>query len=72
MAHYNNVRDGVADLDGKDFTPSHMRDNPLIFAGCAVKRLKAKPSRTQKTAVLENTHPLEATEQNEDLLIRDL
>ena len=29
-ACHNELRDGVADLAGKTFTPSHMRDNPLI------------------------------------------
>ena len=29
-AHHNDLRDGVADLAGKDFTPSHVRDDPLI------------------------------------------
>ena len=29
-AHHNELRDGVADLAGKAFTPSHIRDDPLI------------------------------------------
>ena len=36
-ACHNKLRDLVTDLVGKAFTPSHVRDNPLIFAGCAVK-----------------------------------
>ena len=28
MARHNKLRDGVADLTGKAFTPSHVRDNP--------------------------------------------
>ena len=40
MARHNELRDGVADLAGKAFTPSHLRNDPLIFAGCAVKRTK--------------------------------
>ena len=41
-ARHNKLRDGVADLAGKAFTPSHVRNAPLIFAGRAVKRMKAK------------------------------
>ena len=29
-ACHNELRDGVADLAGKSFTPSHVRDDPLI------------------------------------------
>ena len=53
-AHHNELRDGVADLAGKAFTPSHVRDDPLIYSGRAVKRTKAapagagKPTTTQK------------------------
>ena len=30
MARHNELRDGVADLAGKAFTPSHVRDDSLI------------------------------------------
>ena len=33
MARHNELRDKVADLDGKSFTRYHIRDDPLIFAG---------------------------------------
>ena len=49
-----------------------MRDNPLIFAGCAMTRPKAKPVRTSGSTNHDNTSPSEATEQKGDLLIRDL
>ena len=49
-----------------------MRDNLLIFAGCAVKRLKTKPDRYKATKATSATPPLEATKQKGDLLIRDL
>ena len=49
-----------------------MRNNPLIFAGCAVKRQKANPDRTKGTNLLDDTPTLEATEQNGELLICDL
>ena len=29
-ARHNEIHDGVADLVGKAFTPSHVHDNPLI------------------------------------------
>ena len=43
-AHHNKLRDGVADLAGKAFTPFHVRDDPLIYSGRAVKRTKAAPA----------------------------
>ena len=46
-APHNELQDRVADLAGKYFTPSHVRDNLLIFAGCAVKRPKANTARTR-------------------------
>ena len=55
-AHHNELRDGVADLAGKAFTPSHVRDDPLIYSGRAVKRTKAAPAGaggTPKHAVVQ-------------------
>ena len=40
---HNELWDGITDLAGKDFTPSHVFDDPLIFSGCAAKSPKAKP-----------------------------
>ena len=37
-ARYNKLRDGVADLAGKAFTPSHVRNDPLMYSGCDVNR----------------------------------
>ena len=71
-ARHNELRDGVADLAGKAFTPSHVRDKPLIFAGCSVKRPKAKPNRTSGSTDRESAPSPEATEQKGELLIRDL
>ena len=48
-ARHNEIWDGVADLDGKAFTPSHVRDDPLILAGRTVKRTKAKPDGASDT-----------------------
>ena len=44
MARHNELRDGVADLTGKAFTPSHMRNVPLIYSSRAVKKTKAAPA----------------------------
>ena len=71
-AHHNNLRDGVVDLAGKSFTPSPVRDDPLIFTGCAVKRPKANPARSKATTVTSATQLIEAMEHKGDLLIRDL
>ena len=49
-----------------------MRNDPLIFAGCDVKRPKENPTRIIDTTVLDNVPPLEATEQKGNLLICDL
>ena len=57
-ARYNDLRDRVADLPRKDFTPSRVRNYPFIFAGCAVKRPKENPTRTKGTAVPDVTLPL--------------
>ena len=72
-ARHNELRDGVADLAGKAFTPSHVRNDPLIYSGHAMSRTKPM------TAVYTKTDPSrerpaapEVTEQKGDLLIRDL
>ena len=59
-ARHNDLRDGVADLAGKAFTPSHVRNNPLIYQGCAVKRTKSKPAGPSDTTESDDTPP-EAT-----------
>ena len=71
-ARHNELRDGVADLAGKAFTPSHVRDDPLIYSGCAVKRMKAAPSGAGGNSNNSALKPPEVTEQKGDLLIRDL
>ena len=38
---HNELRDGVADLDIKSLTPTHMRKNLFIKPGCAVQSGKA-------------------------------
>ena len=67
---HNELRDGVADLAGKAFTPSHVRSNP-IYQGCAVNKKKAKPAGPSGITDIEET-PTEATEQKGDLPIQDL
>ena len=43
-ARHNELCDGVTDLAGKTFTPSHVRTDLLIYSGRAVKRTKATPT----------------------------
>ena len=59
-ARHNALRNRVAELAGKAFTPSHVRDNSLIFTCCSVKRPKENPASTTDTTVLDNSPPLEA------------
>ena len=71
-ARHNDLRDGVADLAGKAFTSSHVRDEPLIYSGRAVKRTKATPAGSGGKSTNALVQPPEFTEQKVDLLIRDL
>ena len=71
-ACHNELRDGVEDLVGKSFTPSHVRDNPLIYSGHNVKRTKAAPAGAGGTSKHAVVQQLEVTEHKGDLLIRDL
>ena len=48
-----------------------MRNDPLIYQGCAVTRKKAQPAGTSDSTA-PGTSPPEDTEQKGDLLIRDL
>ena len=59
------------DLAVKAFTPSQVRNDPLIYQDCAVKRPKDKPAGPSGSTNSGDT-PQEATEQKGDLLIRDL
>ena len=68
-ARHNDLRDGVADLAGKAFTTSHVRNDPFIYKGCAVKRTKSKPAGPSDTTDPDDTLP-EATEQKGVLLLR--
>ena len=69
MARHNDLRDGVAELAGKAFTPTHVGHYPLIFLCFAMKRPMAKPSRSK---AISATPQLDATEQKGNLLICDL
>ena len=68
-ARHNELRDRVVEMAVKYFTLNHMRDNPLTFAGCAVKRTKVNPARSKTTP---STQQLEAMEQKGDPSISDL
>ena len=68
-ARHNELCDGVVDLAGKAFTPTHMRNDPLIYTGCAMKKPNANPGSPKATPA---TPPLQYTEQKGGLLICDL
>ena len=59
-------------MSGKYFTPSHMRDDPLIYSGRAVKSKKATPAGDSGNKDHTVAPPPEVTEQKGGLLIRDL
>ena len=67
----NELCDGVVELSVKSFTPTCVRNDPLIFAGWAVKRPNSKPARS-KAEDKSSTPQLEATEQKGNLLIHDI
>ena len=69
---HNELRDRVSDLAGKAFTPSHVRDDPLIYSGRAVKRAKAVPARAGKKSNNPVAQLPEVMEQKGNLLIQDL
>ena len=43
MNHHNKICDGFADLSGKSFTPSYMRDDPFIHTCFTVYEGKDQP-----------------------------
>ena len=55
---HNEIRDRIADLTGKAFTPSHVR---LIYSGLAVKRTKATPPRASGNNDQAGAPPPEVT-----------
>ena len=60
MERHTEICDRVTDLARKSFTPSHMHNDPIIFAGCAVKILKAKSTRYKYITVTIATPLIEA------------
>ena len=56
----------------KAFTPSHMNDHPISFAGRSMERMKAKPTGSRGTTDRDGAPPLEAMKQKWYLLICDL
>ena len=69
MACHNELRDGVNKLAGKAFTPAHVRNDPKIFTGHAVRGGNAKCNAKGKGT--ESPPPKERKEKG-DLLIRNL
>ena len=59
-------------MAGKAFTPSHVRDDLLIYSGRTVKRIKATPDGASRNNDRAEAPPPEVMEQKDDLLIRDL
>ena len=59
-ARHNELRDGVADLASRAFTHSHVRNDPLIYQGCAVTRTKFHPAGPRDSTT-SGTSPPEAT-----------
>ena len=49
MVRHNEPCEKIADLYGKAYILTHVRDNPLIFASCDMQKTKAQPTGT--------THP---------------
>ena len=45
-AYHNELRDGVVDLSGKKFTPAHVRSDPKISTGIAIR--EGRPKENQK------------------------
>ena len=72
MARHDELRDRVAYLAGKAFTPSHVRNDPLIYSGRSVKRTKATPAGAGGKTNHAVVQPPEVTEQKGNLLIREL
>ena len=69
-ARHNELRDRVADLAGKAFTPARVRDDPLIYSGRAMSRTKPKPAGSKLTTPSDaTTEAPEIMEQKGDLLI---
>ena len=54
-AHHTELRDGGADLAGKAFTPSHVRNGALIYQGRAMSRTKTIPAGSTKTDPARDT-----------------
>ena len=69
MAHHNDLRDKVVDLSGKDFTPTHVHDNPRIFVVSYAQRTMAHPARSTNTI---SKNKSESRESKGNLLIHDL
>ena len=66
---HNDLRFGVSDLTGKDFTPLYVHDNPLIHPGFSIREVKVHPMESPHNNSLAST---ENSYQKGDLLIRKL
>ena len=69
MTSHNKLHNGVTNLFGKAFKPSHVRNNPLIYRGHAVWEVKDQPS---KSATNNPPDRQGDTDQKGDLIISNL
>ena len=69
-ARHNELRDDVADLAGEAFTPSHARNDPLIYSGCTVRRTKRTPAVSNKNTPSEKLAVPDVMEQRATFLSR--
>ena len=65
MTRHNELRDGVVNLSSKALTPTHVREDPIIFTGHAVSGEKSKSKG-------KLAPPKDEGELKGDILIRDL
>ena len=66
---HNGLRDGVSELLGKAFNPSHVCDYPLIHPGRVVREGKTQPAGSPQN---NSSVATENSDQKGDLLIRNL
>ena len=63
MDHHNKLGDGFAHLASKAFTPAHVRDDPKVFTGRAMRGGKDKSK-------VKETLPKDEGDMNGDILIQ--
>ena len=69
MNRHNKIRDGVAELPGKESTPSHVCGYPLIHKGVSVQERKINSHRYHPPTIHQL---LQITRSRREIIIRDL